>query len=67
MEVATLEFDGASDAHLQPFDSSGRLFMSYDKLHGTFHDVPARFLASEMVRLYPKAYAAVRAGIASTP
>ena len=49
MGVATLEFDGLSDAHLQPFDSSGRVFMSYDKLHGVFHDVPARFLAVEMV------------------
>jgi transglutaminase-like putative cysteine protease len=65
MGVATLEFDGLSDAHLQPFDSSGRVFMSYDKLHGVFHDVPARFLAVEMVRLYPKAYAAIRAGLAS--
>jgi transglutaminase-like putative cysteine protease len=62
MGVATLEFDGRCDAHLQPFDSAGRAFMSYDKLHGTFHDVPARFLAAEMVRLYPKAYAAIRAG-----
>ncbi|GGC76595.1 transglutaminase-like domain-containing protein [Chelatococcus reniformis] len=62
MCVARLEFDGRSDAHLQPFDSTGRSFMSYDKLHGTFHDVPARFLAAEMVRLYPRACAAIRAG-----
>jgi hypothetical protein len=27
--------------------------MSYTKRHGTFHDVPARFLAAEMPRLYP--------------
>ena len=65
MGVATLEFDGFSDAHLQPFDHSGRVFMSYDRMHGVFHDVPARFLAAEMVRLYPKAYAAIRAGLAS--
>jgi transglutaminase-like putative cysteine protease len=62
MNVSPLEFDGTSDAHLQPFDSVGRTFMSYDKLHGTFHDVPAKFLAAEMVRLYPKAHAAIRAG-----
>lgn len=61
MGVATLEFDGRSDAHLQPFDRDGRTFMSYDKLHGVFHDVPARFLAAEMPTLYPEAYAAIRA------
>jgi len=62
MGAKPLEFDGTNDAHLQPCDAEGRTFMSYEKLHGTFHDVPARFLASEMVRLYPRAYAAIRAG-----
>lgn len=62
MGVETLEFDGASDAHLQPFDNVGQTFMSYDRFHGVFHDVPAKFLAAEMIRLYPKAYAAIRAG-----
>jgi transglutaminase-like putative cysteine protease len=62
MGVKALEFDGASDAHLQPFDADGRAFMSYDRIHGVFHDVPARFLAMEMPRLYPKAHAAIRAG-----
>jgi len=62
MGVKALEFDGATDAHLQPFDADGRAFMSYDRVHGVFHDVPARFLAVEMPRLYPNAYAAIRAG-----
>jgi hypothetical protein len=62
MGVAPLTFDGISDAHLQAYDGAGRTFMSYDRLHGTFHDVPARFLTEEMRRLYPKAYAAIRAG-----
>jgi transglutaminase-like putative cysteine protease len=62
MQASALEFDGVADAHLQPFDRSGRRFMSYDRVHGTFHDVPARFLAHEMVRLYPEAHAAIRAG-----
>ena len=62
MGVAPLEFDGLRDAHLQAFDTEGRSFMSYDRLHGVFHDVPARFLATEMPRLYPKAYAAIIAG-----
>jgi transglutaminase-like putative cysteine protease len=62
MGVAPLTFDGMSDAHLQASDASGRTFMSYDRHHGTFHDVPARFLVQEMPRLYPKAYAAICAG-----
>lgn len=62
MGVAPLEFDGQHDAHLQPFDSAARTFMSYDRLHGVFHDVPARFLATEMPQLYPRAYQAIRTG-----
>jgi transglutaminase-like putative cysteine protease len=50
--VPVLEFDGEHDALLQSFDGSGAT-MSYIKRHGTFHDVPARFLAAEMPALYP--------------
>jgi transglutaminase-like putative cysteine protease len=52
--VPPLEFSGEADALLQPFDASGREFMSYVAQHGTFFDVPAKFLIGEMVRLYPK-------------
>jgi transglutaminase-like putative cysteine protease len=52
--VKPLEFDGMTDAILQPFDGAGRAFMRYVKFHGAFHDVPARFLKDEMARLYPK-------------
>jgi len=52
--VPPLEFSGDSDALLQPFDANGREFMSYIAQHGTFFDVPAKFLIGEMVRLYPK-------------
>ena len=52
--VSPLEFSGEADALLQPFDASGREFMSYVAQHGTFFDVPAKFLIREMVRLYPK-------------
>lgn len=65
--VAPLEFDGKSDAVLQAFDAGGRQFMSYDRHHGAFHDVPARFLAAEMPRLYPLASAAIRAGEFGAP
>jgi transglutaminase-like putative cysteine protease len=51
-DVPALAFDGEHDALLQSFDGSGAT-MSYLKRHGTFHDVPARFLATEMPRLYP--------------
>jgi len=60
--VAPLEFDGRSDAILQPFDSQGRTYMRYEKYHGAFHDVPAKFLAAEMYRLYPDVCAAIRDG-----
>lgn len=62
MGVAPLVFDGVTDAHLQAYDGVGRTFMSYDRLHGYFHDVPAKFLAVEMVRIYPRAHAAIQAG-----
>ena len=52
--VPTLDFSGDKDALLQPFDSSGREFMSYVAQHGTFFDVPVKFLISEMRRIYPK-------------
>ena len=52
--VPPLEFSGDSDALLQPFDAKGREFMSYIAQHGTFFDVPVKFLISEMVRIYPK-------------
>jgi transglutaminase-like putative cysteine protease len=51
--VPPLEFSGDSDALLQPFDGDGRAFMSYVTQHGTFLDVPAKFLIAEMSRLYP--------------
>ena len=47
--VPPLEFTGESDALLQPFDAQGREFMSYIAQHGTFFDVPAKFLIGEMV------------------
>lgn len=51
--VAPIEFDGESDALLQPFDPEGRMFFSYASRHGGFHDVPAEFLTKEMPSLYP--------------
>jgi transglutaminase-like putative cysteine protease len=49
--VAPLTFNARDDALLQSFD--GTSTMRYERHHGSFHDVPARFLAAEMPRLYP--------------
>ncbi len=54
MGVAPLEFSGTDNALLQAYDAAGRTFMSYIADHGTFFDVPAKFLLGEMARLYPK-------------
>ncbi|PVE24059.1 transglutaminase [Microvirga sp. KLBC 81] len=51
--VEPLDFDGSGDALFQPFDGEGRAFMDYVVNHGTFFDVPAKFLMGEMARLYP--------------
>jgi transglutaminase-like putative cysteine protease len=51
--VSPLEFDGASDALLQPYDQGGRAFMEYLVEHGSFFDVPAKYLIAEMALLYP--------------
>ncbi len=51
--VAPLDFDGHNDALLHEFDGSGRAYMRYETIHGTFHDVPVPFLQREMARLYP--------------
>lgn len=52
--VPPLDFSGDRDALLQPFDATGRMFMTYIAQHGTFFDVPTKYLMAEMKRLYPK-------------
>jgi transglutaminase-like putative cysteine protease len=52
--VPPLDFDGRCDALLHPFDAGGRAFMAYVETHGSFHDVPVKFLMREMARLYPR-------------
>lgn len=52
--VPVLDFSGNRDALLQPFDATGRTFMTYIAQHGTFFDVPTKFIMAEMKRLYPK-------------
>ena len=38
---------------MQPVDHEGREFMQYLADHGSFFDVPVKFLMAEMARLYP--------------
>ena len=55
--VHPLDFDGHADALLHPYDGEGRAYMQYVNDHGTFHDVPAKFLMREMARDYAQMYA----------
>lgn len=50
--VKPLDFDGHGDALLHPFDGAGRTYMQYVNDHGSYHDVPAKFLMREMARDY---------------
>src|ERR1019366_3287515 len=50
--VHPLEFDGHNDALLHPFDGAGRTYMQYVNDHGSYHDVPAKFLMREMAHDY---------------
>lgn len=50
--VAPLEFDGAHDAMLQPFDASGRVFLEYVRDRGTYDDFPR----DEMLRVWREVY-----------
>jgi transglutaminase-like putative cysteine protease len=50
--VKLLDFDGHTDALLHSFDGEGRTYMQYVNDHGTYHDVPAKFLMREMAREY---------------
>lgn len=50
--VQPLDFDGHTDALLHPFDGVGRTYMQYVDDHGSYHDVPAKFLMREMARDY---------------
>ena len=54
--VQPLDFDGLGDALLHQFDGAGRTFMQYVNEHGSYHDVPTKFLMREMARQYAEMY-----------
>ncbi|MER5889404.1 transglutaminase-like domain-containing protein [Streptomyces sp. NPDC001941] len=51
--VDPVDFDGRSAALLPPVDRRGAAFFSYVAQHGSFHDVPARYIATEIPRRHP--------------
>lgn len=53
LNVAPLDFDGSENAILQAFDGNHSRFMEYILDRGTYFDVPAKFLISEMRKKYP--------------
>jgi len=60
--VATLDFDGRSDALLHAYDGKGRQFMEYDSYLGVHADVPFDDIVDRMHRYYPKFFELVHAG-----
>lgn len=60
--VSVLDFDGAHDSLLHPYDGAGRAYMRYERQHGAFADVPAKFIGREMKRVYGHMYDADHSG-----
>lgn len=53
MGVEALDFDGAHDALLHPFDASGGRYMEYVHNHGTFDDLPLDRILQAYAEAYP--------------
>lgn len=51
--VKALDFDGAADALLHPFDSRGQKHMEYIRYHGSFSDLPHDLILEMFHRFYP--------------
>ncbi len=52
--VLPLDFDGAHDALMHPYNSSNQRHMEYMKQRGEFDDLPYEELKADMFRMYPK-------------
>ncbi|HEX3849828.1 MAG TPA: transglutaminase-like domain-containing protein [Polyangiaceae bacterium] len=66
LKTHVVEFDGESDALLQPFDLENRRHMEYVRDHGVYDDVPFEVVSAELAALHPRVLALARAR-ASTP
>ena len=51
--VKAMDFDGAHDALMHPFDQSGRRHMEYVADHGTFTDLPLDTILTVFREVYP--------------
>jgi transglutaminase-like putative cysteine protease len=58
--IKPLEFDGATDAILHPFDKQGRQHMEYVRERGSHADVPVDIIQPEMLSAYPRLGEALR-------
>ncbi|MBM3489960.1 MAG: transglutaminase domain-containing protein [Alphaproteobacteria bacterium] len=56
--VKPLDFDGATDSVLHPFDADGRRHMEYVRQRGSFDDLPFAQIRAEFLALYPGIFAA---------
>jgi transglutaminase-like putative cysteine protease len=63
--MAPLEFDGVTDAVLQPYDEDGNAHMEVVHRHGVFDDLPYELLVAGLRRAHPRIFASatrVRSG-----
>jgi transglutaminase-like putative cysteine protease len=54
--MAPLEFDGATDAVLQPHDEHGRSHMEFVREHGAFDDLPYERVVAGLRRAHPRLF-----------
>lgn len=51
-----LDFDGSTDAVLQPFDEEGKAFIEFVHEHGTFDDLPYGQVIAGLRRAHPRLF-----------
>jgi transglutaminase-like putative cysteine protease len=54
--MTPLDFDGATDAVLQPYDERGQAFMELVREHGVFDDLPYEWIVSGLRRAHPRIF-----------
>jgi hypothetical protein len=65
--VAPLEFDGTSDAMLQPFDARGRAFLEYLEDRGVHDDFPYDEMLRVWAEIYPHLFTTPAARSSTSP
>ena len=59
--IKPLEFDGAHDAILHPYDRQGRQHMEYVRVRDSHADVPVDIIRPAMLETYPRLIEALKA------